>query len=315
LTVDHLETGGAKPARAIPAFGARLLPFGVAEICHLSVPFRSEHGLGPDPDEEAAPLERLDRQTRGSLFHEIQKRFIPNLGAYPEGPEALQEACELLDATLQDVAAEYAEELAPAIDEIWKNEIERLRADLRSWLLTVSTENQWAPVEVERTFEDVVIEGMWRLRGRMDLTEQSTDGLLRITDYKTGAFPKEPPEITGAARSCNLCCMRSLLSNCIREGRLLAGNFFLRPCAAAIGKSRSNWTTRRALKWAACSLRSTMRSPPDHCWRPPVRKPVRTAITSSCAGLMKRSGFSANPWPRLNLWFSCEASDDTGARD
>ena len=146
---------------------------------------------------EAAPLERLDRMMRGSLFHEVQKRFIPALNGYPQGPDALEEACKNLETTLQDVAAEYAEQLAPAIDEIWKNEIARLRADLRSWLITVSNETVWKPLAVERTFEDVVVEGGWRLRGRMDLVEEASDGSLRITDYKTGPVPKPPPEITG----------------------------------------------------------------------------------------------------------------------
>lgn len=154
--------------------------------------------LGLGPMKEAAPLERLDRQMRGSLFHEVQRRFIPALSGYPEGPDALEEACEKLETKLQEVAAEYAEELAPAIGEIWQNEVARLRADLRSWLITVSNETVWRPLDVERTFEDVVIEGGWRLRGRMDLVEETKEGAIRITDFKTGAVPKPPPEITGA---------------------------------------------------------------------------------------------------------------------
>jgi ATP-dependent helicase/nuclease subunit B len=152
--------------------------------------------LGLAPMKEAGPLERLDRMTRGSLFHEVQRRLVPKLGRYPDA-EAFSGACEILDATLQEVAAEYAEQLAPAIEEIWKNEIERLRVDLRGWLITVSNETRWRPIDVERVFEDVVIEGGWRLRGRMDLVEESTERSLRITDYKTGSYPKTAPEITG----------------------------------------------------------------------------------------------------------------------
>jgi RecB family exonuclease len=153
--------------------------------------------LGLTPMKEAAPLERLDRQTRGTLFHDVLKCFIPKVGNYPDSAEALQNACAVLDATLEEVCSQYTEELAPAIDEVWKNEIERFRADLRSWLVTVSSETLWRPLEVERTFDDLIVDQVWRLRGRMDLTEERTDGSLRVTDYKTGAYPKEPPKVIG----------------------------------------------------------------------------------------------------------------------
>jgi RecB family exonuclease len=64
-------------------------------------------------------------------------------------------------------------------------------------LVAVSNETSWRPIDVERSFEDITIEGRWRLSGRMDLVEESRAGSLRITDYKTGAFPKARPEVTG----------------------------------------------------------------------------------------------------------------------
>jgi ATP-dependent helicase/nuclease subunit B len=154
--------------------------------------------LGLSPMKEVAALERLDPLTRGNLFHEVQKRLVPALNGYPADQAALSKASKELDCILEETAAEYAERFAPAIDQIWKNEVERLRADLRAWLVSVATEQLgWVPVEPEQTFADKVIAGGWKLSGRMDLVEESPDGALWVTDYKTGSYPDPVPEITG----------------------------------------------------------------------------------------------------------------------
>ena len=123
---------------------------------------------------------------------------MPLLGGYPADQAALSEASNALNRVLSEVAAEYAERLAPAIDQIWNNEVERLHADLRTWLVSVATDHLgWAPVDCEKTFDEVVIGNGWRLNGRMDLVELSPDGALWVTDYKTGSYPDPPPEVTG----------------------------------------------------------------------------------------------------------------------
>jgi CRISPR/Cas system-associated exonuclease Cas4 (RecB family) len=154
--------------------------------------------IGLTPMKEPAALERLDPLTRGSMFHEIQKRLMPLLGGYPANQAAISEASNTLNRILFEVAAEYAERRAPAIDQIWKNEVERLYVDLRTWLVTVATDHLgWVAFDSEKTFDKVVIGNGWRLGGRMDLVEQSPDGALWVTDYKTGSYPDPPPEITG----------------------------------------------------------------------------------------------------------------------
>jgi CRISPR/Cas system-associated exonuclease Cas4 (RecB family) len=147
---------------------------------------------------EPTALERLDPLTRGSMFHEVQKRLQPLLRGYPADQTGLSEAASALNRVLSEVAAEYAERLAPAIEEIWKNEVERLRADLRAWLVSVATDQLgWAPVDSEKMFDDIVVGNGWRLDGRMDLTELSPEGALWVTDYKTGSYPDPAPEVTG----------------------------------------------------------------------------------------------------------------------
>jgi RecB family exonuclease len=154
--------------------------------------------MGLAPMQEPAALERLDPLTRGSMFHEVEKRLLPLLGCYPADQTALLQASNELDRVLSEVASAYAERLAPAIDQIWQNEVERLRADLRAGLVSVATDQLgWAPVESEKTFDNVVIASGWELDGRMDLVEQSPDGALWVTDYKTGSYPDPAPEITG----------------------------------------------------------------------------------------------------------------------
>jgi len=99
---------------------------------------------------------------------------------------------------LIETAAEYAERLAPPIPQIWVNEIERLRADLRGQLVAVAEEGrEWNPIEVEKAFDTVIIHGGSVLRGQVDLVEQNAQGGLRVRDYKTGSFPDPPPQITG----------------------------------------------------------------------------------------------------------------------
>jgi ATP-dependent helicase/nuclease subunit B len=160
--------------------------------------FALSAALGLSPMKEVTALERLDPLTRGNLFHEVQKRFVPSLSGYPADQTALSTASKELDRILEETAAEYAERLSPAIDQIWKNEVERLRADLRAWLVSVATEQTgWAPVAPEQTFADKVIAGGWKLSGRMDLVEGSPDSALWVTDYKTGTYPDPIPEITG----------------------------------------------------------------------------------------------------------------------
>jgi ATP-dependent helicase/nuclease subunit B len=154
--------------------------------------------VGLEPMEAAVPLGRLDPLTRGVLFHEIQKRVFQALDGYPAEGAALRLSLEVLDRILRETSAEYAERLAPAIPQIWHNEVERLRADLRGWLASVaSDESSWIPSEVERKFDSVIIAEQWKLRGRMDLIERSTEGAIRITDYKTGSFPDPAPQSTG----------------------------------------------------------------------------------------------------------------------
>ena len=183
------------------------------------------HGIyGLRPREDAAPIERLDPLTRGGLFHAVQFALLnelKNRGLLPVKPETLAEALLLADAALDRTAAEYQEELAPAIERVWKSEIEDLRTDLRGWLQHVAAnDDDWEPIHFEFAFglaprgnsgetrdpastaEEAVLDDCGvRLRGSIDLVERHvTTGALRVTDHKTGKPPASIPLYVGGGR-------------------------------------------------------------------------------------------------------------------
>ena len=111
----------------------------------------------------------------------------------------------VVDEVLDRLAADYAEQLAPAIEGVWRDEIETLRRDLKGWLRHVANEGgEWIPMHAELGFglppgdgrdpqsrpEPVAVDGRWLLRGVVDLIEAKAGptarGELRVTDHKTG---------------------------------------------------------------------------------------------------------------------------------
>ena len=142
------------------------------------------------------------------MFHEVQAELVRLLEARKRLPvtrDRLAEAWALLDETLDGLAARYYEDLAPAIDRVWTDEIEKLRLDLKGWLQQVADEDgEWVPIRAELGFgfppgrgrdprsscDPVLVEGTWKLHGVVDLVEArarpTAAGELRVTDHKTG---------------------------------------------------------------------------------------------------------------------------------
>ena len=156
-----------------------------------------------EPWDEPEPLARMDPLTRGSLFHKAQAEFYRALqqeGALPVTRDSVAAAVARLDAVLDRVASEYAERLAPAIDRVWRDEVDELRRDLGIWVQKIAEERDWQPAYFEFSFglndegrdprslpDPVLVDGRFVLRGSVDLIEHRADSdLLRITDHKTG---------------------------------------------------------------------------------------------------------------------------------
>ncbi len=154
------------------------------------------------------PIEMLDPLQRGSLIHTIQFELLTRArerGLLPLAhPQALAAVRELLEEVIDEVAAEYAEELLPAIPRVWEDGLADIRSDLHEWLGILHEEGEWEPIAFELSFgltrdtrrdvastpDPVLLDAGVLLRGAIDLVEQDGEGRLRATDHKTGKVPR-----------------------------------------------------------------------------------------------------------------------------
>jgi ATP-dependent helicase/nuclease subunit B len=160
---------------------------------------------GIEPRKEAVSVEQLDPLTRGAILHRVQAEVLRQLrdeNKLPISAADLAPALERLDRVVVQIENEYRETLFPAIPRVWNDEIEGLRADLRLWIRRMAENpSDWIPTHFElsfgishglqrdpASFADVaIIAGGFKLRGIVDLIEhRSSDGNLRVTDYKSG---------------------------------------------------------------------------------------------------------------------------------
>lgn len=158
------------------------------------------------------PVETLDPLQRGSLIHDIQFELLTRArerGLLPLAhPQALAAVRDLLEEVTEEVAAEYAEELLPAIPRVWEDGVADIRSDLHEWLGILHEEGEWEPVAFELSFgltrgerrdaastpDPVLLDVGLLLRGAIDLVERDDEERLRATDYKTGRVPRWMPK-------------------------------------------------------------------------------------------------------------------------
>jgi ATP-dependent helicase/nuclease subunit B len=206
---------GVASAVSANRLGAR--PYSLSALQRFSVcPYQfllsTIHRL--EPWDEPEPLVRMDPLTRGSLFHKVQAevyRALQAQNALPVTRDRLPDAVRTLDIVLDRVAASYAEQLAPAIDRVWQDEVGELRRDLAIWVQKLVDEITWVPEYFEFSFglnddgrdprslpDPVTVGGRFILRGSVDLIERhATSGAMRITDHKTGKNRSNPDLIVG----------------------------------------------------------------------------------------------------------------------
>jgi ATP-dependent helicase/nuclease subunit B len=167
-----------------------------------------------EPRELPVPLQRLDPLTRGAIFHEVQAEFFRALhagGRLPVTAATVAEALAVLDRVLAAVTASYQEELAPAIERVWRDEVASLARDLRVWVRRLPGSDGWVPEYFEYSFglsdagrdprsicDPVVIDRRFMLRGSVDVIETRPGSPeLRITDHKTGRNRTTPRTVIG----------------------------------------------------------------------------------------------------------------------
>lgn len=157
------------------------------------------------PLEVPAPLQRLDPLTRGSLFHQIQAELFRGLesnGMLPVTERRLDAARKMLDWAIATVEKQAYDDLAPAIDRVWRDELAGIGRDLRGWLEGLARDGErWRPERFELAFglpgdhdrdprsfpEPAHVDRRFLIRGSIDLVERRVaDRALRVTDHKTG---------------------------------------------------------------------------------------------------------------------------------
>lgn len=161
------------------------------------------------PRDVPVGIEALDPLQRGSLVHQVQFELLTRLQSestlekplLPVRPETLGRVHRTLDEVLDKVANDFKDTLVPAIDRVWDDGVESIRADLREWLYRESlSETPCEPWRFELSFglptdpnrdehsrpEPVDLGIGLRLRGAIDLIERTPEGVLRVTDHKTG---------------------------------------------------------------------------------------------------------------------------------
>ena len=157
------------------------------------------------PPTDVEPLQKLDPLTRGSIFHEAQAEFFRAMkrdGRLPLQAADVTAALSTLDGVLSEIARKYEETLAPAIDRVWRDEIQDISRDLHVWVRRLANHDGWHPEYFEYAFglpgddsrdpasrdEPVLVGGRFLLRGSIDLIERRADGgaAHRVTDHKTG---------------------------------------------------------------------------------------------------------------------------------
>ncbi|HMD04402.1 MAG TPA: PD-(D/E)XK nuclease family protein, partial [Candidatus Binatus sp.] len=203
-----------------------------------------------EPREEPEAIETLDPLTRGSIFADVQYEILSalrELDVLPVTPEDLDDASGLLDEKLDEVAAERHDELAPAIERVWLDGIESIRADLREWLRRAAEDSEhWRPEWFELGFglsdrakadpqsspDPVVIEGGLSLRGSIDLLERDPAGRILVTDHKTGKVRAEKHFVIGGGKTLQP-VLYALAAESVLNEKISAGRLYY--CTAAGG--------------------------------------------------------------------------------
>ncbi|MGH7925149.1 MAG: PD-(D/E)XK nuclease family protein, partial [Candidatus Binatus sp.] len=243
-------------AAALAALGKHQLsarPYSPTALQHFAAcPYRfflqAVHRL--EPREEPEAIEMLDPLTRGSIFAEVQYEILSalrELDVLPVAPEDLEDASALLDEKLDEVAAARHEELSPAIERVWLDGMESIRADLREWMRRAAEDPEhWRPEWFElgfglhdRTQADpnsspapVAIDGGLSLRGSIDLLERDPAGRIRVTDHKTGKVRAEKHFVIGGGKTLQP-VLYALAAERVLGEQIYAGRLYY--CTAAGG--------------------------------------------------------------------------------
>ena len=219
---DGLVKPGDAARDAIAAHGLSARSFSPTALQNFSTcPYKfflyAVHRLAPREVPES--IEEIPALQRGSMVHDVQFALFGTLrdeGLLPVTPEQLEAARAHLDRVLDETAKRYEDDLAPAIDRVWRDGVESVRADLREWLRRASLDSSgFTPWLFELSFgllgrrdrdphsrdEPVRLDCGVALRGSIDLVERASGDRVRVTDHKTGKVRVEPGQIVAGGEA------------------------------------------------------------------------------------------------------------------
>lgn len=241
---------GAQAALAAHRLAARAYSATSLEQ-YAACPYRfllsAVHGLSPRSTSE--PVEEIDPLHRGAIVHDTQFAVLSALrdaGALPLSEADLSAAHAALDEALERVQADYHDRLVPAIERVWRDGVEAIRADLRGWLQRAAATPEWAPLHFELAFglpareridprsqsEPVTLTHGVRLRGAIDLVERH-DRALRATDHKTGKPPARSSFVIDGGRTLQPVLYALALEQLFPDAEVVGGRLYF--CTARGG--------------------------------------------------------------------------------
>jgi RecB family exonuclease len=166
-------------------------------------------------------IDELDPLHRGLVIHDVQFQLFAQLrqgGLLPVRAANLETAQQILETIITDVSVRYHDDLAPAIQRVWEDEIAAIRVDLREWLRRASDDEtgympvnfelafglerpDWSRVDPQSVASAVELECGIQLRGSIDLVELHPSGGARVTDHKTGKADSRPNQLVDGGKA------------------------------------------------------------------------------------------------------------------
>ncbi|HKO52978.1 MAG TPA: PD-(D/E)XK nuclease family protein [Polyangiaceae bacterium] len=272
--VDGLVEPSSLAREALVARHARLIERGFAVTAlerFAACPYRfyltTVVGLRPRP--VAGAIEEMDAATRGLLIHEFLRSVSVELheqGLFSPDTDFLH-AKRVLMAAVNRAAANYRDELAPAIPRVWEDAISDIGADLVRWL-QVTRETGWEPILFEYEFGrsanaatsekagPVMLPFGLPLQGVIDAIEQSGD-CLRATDYKTGT-PPETQLVIGGGRHLQPTLYALVIEQLFPDRQVTGGNAFY--CTTKGQFARNEVALAEPARTAAATVHHTIES-------------------------------------------------------
>ena len=271
------------------------------------------------PFEQPEPLQRMDPLTRGSLFHEIQASFFRALqsrcgvAGNRRRPSTRLASCSTRSSSRSGCRAH--DELVPAVERVWQDELATIRRDLHAWLEYLARDGEdWLPVYFEFAFRSRAgrarrAQPSARCRGgravqtaRGDRSHRGAPADQRAANHRSQDRTKARSHREGADRRGRRAAAHPLFDgrrSCARAGREPRTVVLLHLDGQLLLAIRFFSTSDRGRPVSKCSRWWIAPSRPGF-WR--RRRPKRRAADVTSCRSADPMSFAASPGSRRRRW-------------